>query len=90
MTAASLFPFAAFGAAGAALGAVYFLLLHRMVRCVAAGGPVLNSVALSLLRYALAAAVFWWIVQMGAAALIASLAGFSLVRIAAARIVGSA
>lgn len=87
MTSTAILSLAAYGAAGAMLGGVYFFLLHRTVRTFTQGGSPLGAVSLTAARLALAVLVFWWIVQAGAVALLAALAGFVAARIAAARVV---
>ncbi|MCP5367727.1 MAG: hypothetical protein H6907_06210 [Hyphomicrobiales bacterium] len=66
--------------AGAALGAVYFLLLLRVARGLACRAGLTAMIPLSLGRIALAAVVFWAIAQAGAGPLLAALAGFLAAR----------
>ena len=87
MTVTAILSLTAYGAAGATLGVFYFLLLHRTVRIFTEGGAVLGAVSLTAARLTLAVLVFWWIVQAGAAPLIAALAGFVAARIATGRMV---
>ncbi|MEG6508971.1 ATP synthase subunit I [Methyloligella sp. 2.7D] len=70
---------ALFAAIGMALGAGFFALLHKEVGQFADGTPSGKLVALHLVRLVGAAGLFWIIAQYGAAALLASLAGFTLV-----------
>ncbi len=66
--------------AGAALGALYFLLLLRAVRLHASRAGAIRSVPLYLARLAVAIATFWVIVQEGAMPLLLALLGFVIAR----------
>lgn len=76
-------------ATGVALGAIYFLLLFRTVRLHASQAAATRIVLLYVLRFALAASVFWVIAQQGAAPLLLGLLGFLIARVAGQRWVGS-
>jgi F1F0 ATPase subunit 2 len=75
--------------AGAALGALYFALVHRTARLHAASGPAGRIIALYVARLALAVAVFWAIAQAGALPLLLALAGFVGARMAVTRRLGA-
>jgi F1F0 ATPase subunit 2 len=75
--------------AGVALGALYFVLVHRTARLHAAAGPAWRIVALYALRVVLAVAVFWVIAQQGALPLLLTLAGFIVSRMVVVRRVGA-
>lgn len=64
---------------GVVLGAGYFALLHAEVGQFVRGAPARYAITTHLLRLATAALVFWLIAQYGATALLAALAGFTLV-----------
>jgi len=64
---------------GVVLGAGYFALLHAEVGQFVRGGSARYAIVTHLLRLAVAVLVFWLIAQYGAMALLASLAGFTLV-----------
>jgi F1F0 ATPase subunit 2 len=85
-TAAFALPAVAGLAAGLALGAVYFLLLHAAVRRLAGDGPAARAVPLHVARLALALAGFWGLAQYGAVPLLAGLVGFLLSRYTAQRL----
>jgi F1F0 ATPase subunit 2 len=72
---------------GLALGAVYFALLHRAVRLQESNASATGVLGLLLLRGAAAVVVFWGLAQLGAAALLAGLAGFLVARHLARRLV---
>ena len=71
---------AGYAAAGALVGAVYFLLLYRSVRLYATGAGAAKVTPLYLLRYAIAVAAFWFIAHAGAMPLLLALAGFLAAR----------
>ena len=71
--------------AGAAVGAVYFILLLRTARLHAAGAPAGRIVPLYLGRLALAIAAFWIIAQQGPLPLLLALLGFLIARWVAQR-----
>jgi F1F0 ATPase subunit 2 len=75
-----LFVGAPFLAAGAAVGALYFLMLYQTVRQHAEGGAALLIVPLYILRLAAAALFFWVMARQGAVPLLFALAGFLLAR----------
>ncbi|MGD8418213.1 MAG: ATP synthase subunit I [Pseudomonadales bacterium] len=64
---------------GLLLGAVYFALLYRSVR-IADTARAGGQLTLLLLRGTLAVAGFWGLAQLGAAPLLAGLAGFLIAR----------
>lgn len=66
---------------GIVLGAGYFALLHAEVGQVVRGAAARYAIMTRILRLAAALLVFWLIAQHGAAALLASLAGFTLVAV---------
>lgn len=68
--------------AGAALGALYFVLLLRSVRLHAAQTAALRVAPLHFLRLAAAVSGFWLIAQRGALPLLFALLGFLLARFA--------
>ena len=71
--------------AGVAIGSAYFLALRWSVQLFV-GGPVLLSVALQALRFALLAVIFVAITRgAGAAALLAATAGLLVARTMALR-----
>ena len=72
--------------AGAALGALYFLMLREAARLLAAGGGALRAAPLHAARFAVAGTGFWLAAQNGAAALLATLAGFVLARVVVMRL----
>lgn len=74
---------------GAALGMVYFSLLYRTARLLAAQAPMARIIPLYLLRGAAALAVFWFLAQQGALPLLAGLLGFVMARFLVQRQVGS-
>jgi F1F0 ATPase subunit 2 len=80
---------ALFLAAGAALGALYFILVYRTARLHAAAAPLTPIVALYLVRLGLAAAAFWLIAQQGAIPLLLALAGFIAARMVVLRCAGA-
>lgn len=76
----SYLEYAFYAAVGAAVGALYFLILYRTVRMHAAGAAVARVLPLYLLRAAGAVAVFWLIAREGAIPLLLALAGFLVAR----------
>jgi len=84
----SYLAYASFAAAGAVVGALYFLLLYRTVQLHAAGAEAARVVPLYLLRAASAVAVFWVIAREGAIPLVMALAGFLVARYAAQHVIG--
>jgi FtsH-binding integral membrane protein len=64
---------------GIVLGAGYFALLHAEVGQFMRGMPARYAIMMHVLRLAVAALMFWLIAQYGAMALLAALAGFTLV-----------
>ena len=64
---------------GILLGAGYFALLFAEVTQTARGVSSRYAIVTHLLRLAAAVLMFWMIAQYGAAALLASLAGFTVV-----------
>ena len=74
---------------GAALGAIYLLLLFQAVRLLASQAAGMRVVLLFASRFALAAAVFWFVAQQGAAPLVLALLGFTMARFAAQRWAGA-
>ena len=64
---------------GILLGAGYFVLLFAEVTQHARGASSGHAIVMPLLRLAAAMLMFWVIAQYGAAALLASLAGFTVV-----------
>lgn len=72
-------------AAGAALGAVYFVLLGLTVRLHAAQAAALRIVPLYLARIVLAVAAFWAVARHGAGPLLLAFFGFVAARLAAQR-----
>jgi F1F0 ATPase subunit 2 len=64
---------------GVALGACYFALLHAEVGQLARSAASRYTIMTHLLRLAAAVLAFWLIAQYGATALLAALAGFTLV-----------
>jgi hypothetical protein len=64
---------------GMALGAGYFALLYAEVARLAHGASARQAIPTHLMRLAAASLIFWLIAHHGAAALIASLIGFTLV-----------
>lgn len=74
---------------GLLLGGGYFALLHHSVRQFEAAASTGTILLLALLRIGLAVGVFWALVQLGAWALLAGLAGFLLARVLARRWVGA-
>ena len=64
---------------GFVLGAGYFALLYAEVGQFVRGASARYAIVTHLLRLAVAVLVFWLIAQYGATALLASLAGFTLV-----------
>jgi F1F0 ATPase subunit 2 len=75
--------------AGVALGALYFILVHRTARLHAAAGPAWRIIALYTVRFVLAIAAFWLIAQQGALPLLLTLAGFIVARMVVVRRVGA-
>ena len=67
--------------AGAALGAVYFVLLLRTVRLHASQGAAIRVMPLYIMRFAAAVSAFWIIAQQGALALLLALLGFLIARL---------
>ncbi len=84
----NVFDAALYAIAGAALGAIYFLLLGRTVRMHASGTTAIRVIPLYGLRIAGAAAGFWVIAQQGALPLLAALMGFIAARFAIQRAMG--
>jgi F1F0 ATPase subunit 2 len=76
-------------AAGAALGALYFLLLLLTVRLHAAQAAAIRVAPLYLLRFAAAALTFWFFARQGASPLLLALLGFLIARTATLRWKGS-
>ena len=76
-------------AAGAALGAVYFLLLLRTARLHASRAVAVRIVPLYIMRFAAAGAVFWVVARQGAPALLLALLGFLIARLIIQRFVVS-
>ncbi len=77
------------GLAGLVLGIGYFAGLWWTVRrAVGSRRPAAWFAASFVLRALLAGAVFWLVARHGAAALVSSLAGFVLARVATTRLVG--
>jgi hypothetical protein len=64
---------------GMVLGAGYFALLHAEVARLVRGACGREVILTHLMRLVAAFLIFWLIAQFGAAALIASLIGFTLV-----------
>jgi hypothetical protein len=64
---------------GIVLGAGYFALLHAEVGRLARGAASRYAIMMHVLRVAAAVLMFWLIAQYGATALLAALAGFTLV-----------
>ena len=75
--------------AGAALGAVYFLLLFRAVNLHASQVAAIRIIPLYIMRIAAAAAAFWIIAQQGALPLLFTLLGFLIARLVIQRWMGS-
>ena len=73
------FQILAFLFAGIGLGAGYFALLHAEVGQFVRGAAPHYAIMMHVLRLAVAVLVFWLIAQYGATALLAALAGFTLV-----------
>ena len=71
---------AIFVGAGAALGTLYFVLVHRTARLLAVGASASRIVPLYVARLALAVAVLWVIAQHGAMPLLLALLGFVVAR----------
>lgn len=67
-------------AAGAALGAAYFVLLLRTVRLHASQAAAIRIVPLYFMRLAAAVSAFWIIAQQGALPLLLALLGFLIAR----------
>ena len=67
---------------GLSLGVCYFLLLARAARLHVSGVSVARIIPLYALRVAVALGVFWMAAQYGALALLLTLAGFLLGRVA--------
>lgn len=84
LAALALYPLA-----GIALGALYFILVHRTARLHAAAGPAGRIAALYAIRLILAVAVFWAIAQQGAMPLLLTLAGFIVARMIVLRRIGT-
>jgi hypothetical protein len=64
---------------GALLGAGHFALLHAEIGQFARGASFRYAIMTHLLRLAAAVFMFWLIAQYGTTALLAALAGFTLV-----------
>lgn len=79
-------PLAVWLAAGAALGAAFFLSLRTTVTLYAGGGAA-KAIALHVGRLALAGAGFWFIATKGALPLLVALAGFLAARFVVTRAV---
>lgn len=77
--------FALYLGAGAALGAVYFVLLGVTIRLYAARAGAVRIVPLYFARIALAVVAFWIAARHGAAPLLLALLGFQAARAAAQR-----
>jgi F1F0 ATPase subunit 2 len=75
--------------AGAALGMVYFALLHRTLRLSLSGARTAHVLPLYVLRLAVAAGAFWAIAQYGALPLLLALGGFLAARFVVQRRIGS-
>ena len=75
--------------AGAALGAIYFVLLLRAVRLHASQAAGICIVPLYLVRFAAAVSAFWIIAQQGALPLLLTLLGFLIARLVIQRWMGS-
>jgi F1F0 ATPase subunit 2 len=75
--------------AGIALGALYFLLVHRTARLHAAAGSAGRIAVFYAIRLTLAVAVFWAIAQQGAMPLLLTLAGFIVARMVVVRRMGA-
>jgi N-ATPase, AtpR subunit len=73
-------PIACGALAGLALGLVYFALLRHTVADYLRAASLWRGVALTAVRFAAAAAVFWLLVHWSAAAAFAGLVGFTLAR----------
>jgi hypothetical protein len=71
--------FIAFVPVGSVLGAGYYGLLFVEVGQYVRGASARYAIATRILRLALAGVTFWLIARYGAAPLLASLAGFTLV-----------
>jgi len=69
----------AFLVVGIMLGVGYFALLHAEVGQFVHGAAARYAIMTRLMRLAAAVLVFWLIAQYGATALLAALAGFTLV-----------
>lgn len=74
--------------AGLLLGAGYFTLLRHTVRQLETAASAGRILVLAALRITLAVGVFWGLVQLGAWALLAGLAGFLIARHLARRQIG--
>jgi F1F0 ATPase subunit 2 len=74
-------------AAGAVAGGLHFAALEMTVRCFVAG-RALRAFCLQAIRFALVAAVFYGLAQLGAGPLLAGLAGLLGARHAMLRSIG--
>jgi len=66
--------------AGLAVGVAYFALLQWSIAGYMGASPLRTPLLLTALRFGLAAAAFWLLVQWSAAAAIGGLLGFTLAR----------
>ena len=80
MTGATILLFPLFFLAGAGLGILYFALVHRTARLLAASRGGLRVAALYALRMVLAVTLFWQAAEAGALPLVAALVGFVAAR----------
>jgi F1F0 ATPase subunit 2 len=85
MTFVTVIQILAWLAFGAALGAVYFLILGRSVAALADGNDPRRAAVLLIARFGLAAAGFALAAAQGAMALLTALAGVLLARTVAIR-----
>jgi F1F0 ATPase subunit 2 len=74
---------------GAALGAVYFVLLLRTVRLHASQAAAIRIIPLHIMRFSTAVSAFWIIAQQGALPLLLALLGFQIARLVIQRWMGS-
>jgi F1F0 ATPase subunit 2 len=90
MIGAVLLRIVLFAALGGFIGAAYFAALAWNVRLYAGHGPGRKALPLHLSRVAAAAAVFTLCARQGAAQILASFAGFLLIRTISVRHYGVA
>lgn len=67
-------------AAGGALGAAHFALLHGAVQSLTCDSGFARGIPWQVARFFLTAAGFWALAQIGAGALLCGLAGFQAAR----------